>query len=479
MTFTMGQIQYQEWLVPYLEGTLDLERRALLEARLATDSVLAQEVEALRSTVGHLREAAARHRAAKAATRPAQADLWPRLRTRLASPAPPLPLISPRVWWGTGLAAACGLALVLVWEPLHHHDKPRHYASVRRIASRDIDGSRKTIGPLNTPPPPPVVAPAKPAAPKAAPQPPAAPPMSTGDPFAKPSTVAGAVHQPQATYFSTAPKHMTEGAPVTAVRPQFAPPKLTNRIAENGAGASDAHRQMPAFDSSGSASAPALPTPAPTVADRNRRVAQGEAGNAAAPNDKVASKSATSDQPPKVATNPGNAPAFVPETAPSMPTSRPSEDRSMAGLARPQTAANLETWLETLAQTQQPPLLGTDEGAQQAAQVVTDARDAGAWNALRLRVEAQRRRQPQSLVVGRMLAAVYENGGQGTAALAERRRISRLLGTSAEDWFQLARLAEAAGDRNTARQAYQRSLTPNAAPLSAEHADIAHQRLFP
>ncbi len=477
MTFTMGQIQYQEWLVPYLEGTLDSERRTLLEARLATDSVLAQEVEALRSTVGHLRETAARHRAAQTATRPAQADLWPRLRTRLESPAPPRPLAAPRVWWGTGLAAACGLALVLVWQPFAHHEKPRHYAfSPTRMASRDIGRSQDTIGPLNTPPPPPpIVLPAKPATPKASPHSSVVPPLTTGDPFAGARATGGASQPPQATTFSMDQKHMMVHAPAPVVRPRFAspaPPPLTNRVATNGAVAGDAHRQTPAFDiNSAPASASASPTPASTMADRNPRGRLEATGSAA--------KSGASDQPPRVADNADNAPAFAPEAAPTAPAARMNETRAFMGLPGSRTGGSFEAWLETLAQTQQPPLFGTDEGAQQAAQVVTDARDAGAWNALRLRLEAQRRRQPQSLVVGRMLAAVYENGGEGTAALAERRRISRLLGTSAEDWFQLARLAEAAGDRNTARQAYQRSLTPNAAPLSAEHADIAHHQLFP
>lgn len=485
MTFTMGQIQYQEWLVPYLEGTLDSERRALLEARLATDSVLASEVEALRSTVGHLREIAARHRAANNLAAPARPDLWPRLRSRLEAPAPARPFLPPRVWWGTGLAAACGLAVVAVWNPLAHRQEQKpQVISQTRVATRYVGPPPSSL--LTIPPPPPI-------APKPMPQHRAASPMAapaatlnaTGDPFAPGAPLdrrAGAQKPPMILYSDNSRKQKNTPPLTNFHFPVVSPasPPLTNRTVSSAGAAKIAGQPQTYYDGAGGGGFPAAPGNAPaspaSTAGGNHQADAASSAVVADENGNTLAKSATSDQPPQMASSDAGIQAPAPMALPPSFFDQASPARAMRRGPLGAAIPNLQSWQMALAQTQQPPQFGTDESEQRAAQIINEARDAGGWNALRLRLEQQRQRQSQSLVLGRCLAVLYEVGGENGLALAERRRVTRMPGASGEDWFQAARLSELAGDAVNSRMSYRRVLMPMGSPAPAAHAEIARQK---
>lgn len=109
---------YQAWLVPYAEGTLDAARTALLEAQMARDSELSEEAQRVRATAARLRRVAALS-TAEADPRLAldPIPLWPRVQARLARTPRRLPR---PMWWAGGLcAASLALAALLLHGELH------------------------------------------------------------------------------------------------------------------------------------------------------------------------------------------------------------------------------------------------------------------------------------------------------------------------------------------------------------------------
>lgn len=104
---------YQAWLVPYAEGTLDAARAARLEAQLARDPVLSEEARRVRAVAASLRRAAALS-TSKADPRLAldPAPLWPGVQERLtARPRRPQRLLP---WAGGACAASLALAALLL-----------------------------------------------------------------------------------------------------------------------------------------------------------------------------------------------------------------------------------------------------------------------------------------------------------------------------------------------------------------------------
>lgn len=135
----------------------------------------------------------------------------------------------------------------------------------------------------------------------------------------------------------------------------------------------------------------------------------------------------------------------------------------------------LDTWQATLAAAMQPPLWGDTTGEQQANQALMAAKESGALDDLRARLEARRSQSPKDLVTGRMLAAVYDYGFSHESALHERRRVANLDGAVGEDWYTLAQAEERAGNTQAARAAYRRALECPVPP-SPFHASLARLR---
>lgn len=108
---------YQAWLVPHAEGTLDAARVARLEAQMARDPELSEEAQRVRAVTAQLRRAAALS-TAEADLRLAldPAPLWPNVQERLA--ARPRRLPRPMWWAGGACAASLALAALLLHGPL-------------------------------------------------------------------------------------------------------------------------------------------------------------------------------------------------------------------------------------------------------------------------------------------------------------------------------------------------------------------------
>ncbi len=104
---------YEAWLVPYAEGTLDAARAALLEARMARDPRLAAEADRVRTVTAQLCQAAALS-TSEADPRLAldPASLWPGVQRRLASN--PRRLLRPAHWIGGVCAASFALGVLLL-----------------------------------------------------------------------------------------------------------------------------------------------------------------------------------------------------------------------------------------------------------------------------------------------------------------------------------------------------------------------------
>lgn len=109
---------FQAWLVPHAEGTLDAARTALLEAQMARDPALAAEAARVRGVTAHLHQAASLN-TSEADPRLAldPIPLWPRVQARLARTPRRLPR---SMGWAGGLcAASLALAALLLHGELH------------------------------------------------------------------------------------------------------------------------------------------------------------------------------------------------------------------------------------------------------------------------------------------------------------------------------------------------------------------------
>lgn len=464
--------QYYEWLLPYLEGGLDEARRALLEARLAADPALAAEAERLRRTSGGLRAAASRTPPPENAQVPD--DLWPHLRARLVLDPTPRPRA--RLWWAAGVGAPAAAALIVAafWLPGWHTPE-------MALPSHKSAGPAKVVLPLSVPPPAPssagaayptpsakrsvakpVLAASRPApvAPKTNPftlpaPVPVVPPRSVHATFGSAGLSNGPA--PGISPVTQAPRRATSSAP-----PMPPPPAQAVKIVPPPAAAPK----------------PVLPAPQPTSvavmgADEAAPVTR------AAPNVTVNGLEGAARpqaKPPALNSMEMHAPSVQALRAPR---------RSKAGLRymAPPTggaaqaftvdgAVSLDAEQAALSAAVQSPLWGENAGDQQANQALMAARESGLLDDLRARLEARRGQSPQSLVTGRMLAAVYAFGFSPEPALRERRRVVGLEGATGEDWFALAQAEEAARNTAAARAAYRHALEAPSPP-SAFHAAIA------
>jgi len=108
---------YQAWLIPYAEGTLDAARTALLEAQMARDPALSAEAGQVRAVNAQLRRAAALNTSEgdpRLALAPA--PLWPGVQKRLAHRPRRLP--RPAQWAGGACAASLALCALLLYVSL-------------------------------------------------------------------------------------------------------------------------------------------------------------------------------------------------------------------------------------------------------------------------------------------------------------------------------------------------------------------------
>lgn len=136
--------RYRSWLVPYVDGTLDAQRQAKLEALLARDPVLAAEAEAQRRAVKRLHETAL---ASKALTEAPEARLWPAIEARLE---PRRRSAGPLILMGGLCAAAASLAWAAFWGPLSHRGGQAHPPAVVAVDPSGSSEGVTVIGPINS-----------------------------------------------------------------------------------------------------------------------------------------------------------------------------------------------------------------------------------------------------------------------------------------------------------------------------------------
>jgi hypothetical protein len=135
----MFRTNYRAWLIPYLEGTLDQQRKARLEQRLRIDPALADEAEMLRLVIGAVRSAAV----SEPAPTPVW-SIWPRVELAirrypfLRNVLSPLPAV--------GAVSALLVALLVVTNPRPHAPDRAPGTTGLRIA-RSVPGL-PAVGPL-------------------------------------------------------------------------------------------------------------------------------------------------------------------------------------------------------------------------------------------------------------------------------------------------------------------------------------------
>ena len=461
----MRNAKFYPWLLPYIEDDLDAARRARLETLLAADPALTAEAERLRRTRAHLQAAGT-----PPASAAVPADAWPRLRARLEPP--PAPARPARGWWlaGAGATAAAGLVLGAILLPgWHTPDLPRSTPQtppvvpapprVGQTAPAPAARAGRVPAPpamsahrVNVPPgpmmPPPVAAP-KPL-----------PPPVSADPFALPAN--GRASGPMSGRVAVSPLVV----PSPAALPPAAPSPAHSSLAKSVPKPPPPPRY--AAPMAAPPPAPMVAPPAPAPVPRNTMTQDAPTPGQSRPAS-AAGISAAAGQQPKALR--GGATAKHHAAARFAPARALGEAPAAAG----NTQDSLDGWQGSLAAAVQPPLWGEDAGMQQANQALLAAKEAGALDDLRARLEARRAQSPRDIATGRMLAAVYDFGFAGGDALRERRRIVGLEGAGGEDWYALAQAEEQAGGNAAARAAYKRALE-SPVPPTPFHAAVARQR---
>ena len=479
---------YRTWLIPYLEGTLDAERRRQFEARLAEDPELRAELASLRRTQPRLRQAALQLRQAEVAAAAPPAPLWPRLRERLDTrQARPLPS-GPALWWaGGGLCAAGALVLAVVagpkMPPLSEEVRTARVSkstpvivfrpdnaggtpvavNLRKEAAR-VAAEKQAVQPQ-------IAVRPHPAKPPAMAPPPIAPPLpEDGEVAKRPMPVTPPVRMAKrdpgqtlldGSEFPPAPTHSP--APLRDDTP------LPFRSAANVNGEAKIRTQDRL----------ASPASAPTPARTFSRRAQEGTPHADSPNGDPALPPAPN---PRTALGGGGfggggtPPANAPSAAPPAPL------RAFTGtMAADSSATTPSTLRQKLERTVSQPLYGTEAGAQEQQRLLQDAQQAGTLDALANQLETApisvSRAAQQELLLGRMRAAVYETAGDLDRALSERRAVALLSTADGEDWFQLAQAEARLGNTVSAQRAYAQALRASGTSLSAAHRAIAHRNL--
>ncbi|MGO8673531.1 MAG: hypothetical protein ACLQVD_19495 [Capsulimonadaceae bacterium] len=133
--------EYHNWLVPYAEGELDPRRRSLLEARLAIDAALADELARIKRIVGHLKTTVN-----VPAGEGVRRSVWPRVEARISEQRP-APVLWRRPAFAVGLASAAAAGLIVVSLASPHHP-------VIQIAAGKSTSTNAgpNVGPAMTPP---------------------------------------------------------------------------------------------------------------------------------------------------------------------------------------------------------------------------------------------------------------------------------------------------------------------------------------
>lgn len=118
----MLNLGYRNWLLPYVEGTLDARRRAILESRLKYDTELTAEVENLRRVAGQLRISAS---ADRLAVRNPHNSVWPRVESAILVRGGGGVYV-PRFALAGGLAAVAAVSICWIGVDLHKSVPPAH-----------------------------------------------------------------------------------------------------------------------------------------------------------------------------------------------------------------------------------------------------------------------------------------------------------------------------------------------------------------
>jgi len=126
----MLNLEYKNWLIPYIEGTLDARRTAILESRLRIDDNLAAEIDSLRNVSAHLRTSAGVNRAFEA-----ERSVWPRVEAVISERKGGV-VCTPRFAMAGGLAVVAIVAVT--WIGVGHSGLTPAHQTVAKISPSPV-----------------------------------------------------------------------------------------------------------------------------------------------------------------------------------------------------------------------------------------------------------------------------------------------------------------------------------------------------
>jgi len=458
--------RYDKLLIPYLEGSLDPNRRAQLEEAIANDPVLAEEVEQMRRLKYQLQRSAANFSSATSSN-----SAWPGVQARIQASRPPIFRTSS--FWGLGLTMGTAAALAVAFgtpyisllsrQPamsasgLNKSHAPsvgvRHDGAV--VASNEnsvFSAISGALAPLSFP-------------------------------------VANAVKQPAptSTAFISVPNILPVGSHQTSVgdQAQLADADIPHDGLIHGAVVSMATYSMPFVQPTNPTVPELQPAPRYAVADQATKAvvasnvtgmlqnggrvvnnaAQvyslgafgGGAATAQAPASVGASAVAPSVHLATMSTPTSTADSLSTDS-PLIKQLRTVDDQAAADAASGAQSRALARWQSVLQATSSSAVFGDDSSQLLSMQSLEAIQAAGLLSAMRQELEQWQEQDPSNIGVRRMLASLYSVQGETSLALDQRRKAAALPTAIGEDWFQLGWSEEQAGNVNSANVDYNKAL---------------------
>lgn len=476
----MLNTRYEILLIPYLEGTLDPQRRAMLEEQIAHDNDLALEIESLRRLKYRLQLSAS----GISAARTGRTSRWPAIKARMDQRQ--VRTVRPPIWWGVGMTAGAALSLAACLaisgpfsitgthspgarlgstssgQGMNNYSAPKDAMVPFRgdstgMAAGLTELSQTRLAPFNNQTSTGASAAAIGAVPAFLPLPTGHVALRGMDRVSYNSPLRGDSTRPLASpdaystpfvpYSRTQDIERTYNPMAVVVPSSSAAPPTT--VSANGA-------VTPSDNDDSSAMERDATRPLGVGGILNLPVVsqQSTAASSATPSQsgslRLSALTETVGKPTPSGVSAASSPLFD--------QLRSVSDQASSDAANGATSKALARWQSVLQATTSSSIYGDDSAELVAMQCLEAIQAAGLLDPMRQELEIWQQQDPRNIGVCRMLAAVYGMLGESSSALEQRRKAAFLSAATGEDWFQVGLEEEQAGNTVAANTDYSKAL---------------------
>jgi hypothetical protein len=449
--------RFDKLLIPYLEGSLDPHRRAMLEEAIANDSQLAEEVEEMRRLKYQLQKSAANFTSPES-----NRSAWPGVHARIRDVRQPV--YNTTSFWGLGLAMGAAATLAIYFGGPYLSNVGSSHTEAASINASTLN----LTAPISLPNHSAVVS---------------INGNDLGNAVADllPSNILPAIKRPDrssAAYISV-PSILPAGPHGTSMadQVQLADANIPQDGSVHGSIVSLAPYSMPFTEPATVSTAPSAPPhvrtastdssmesgPDPFTAPIDARPIQvGSSAITKGPDgvDQIASQD-KSIVPTTMHLATMSAPATTTDSSsadsPLITQLKAVDDSANTDASNGIQSRALARWQSVLQATSSSSIFGDDPAQLLSMQSLQEIQAAGLLSTMRQELEVWQEQDPNNIGVRRMLASLYSVAGEASLALDERRKAAGLPTAIGEDWFQLGLSEEQAGNLNSANTDYSKA----------------------